>query len=229
MSTANEIQDTPPTDLSPNQWEQAYLRFETRDQELRKFTKRFVDLGARDWPKDSEVVELFCGRGTGLHALAGIGFTRLEGVDLSPALIAEYQGDAICHVADCRELPFAERSKDIMTVQGGLHHLLELPQDLDQTLSEIHRVLRDQGLVVIVEPWKTPFLSFVHWVAARSLARAVWGKIDALAIMMEHERSTYEQWLNRPDEIKSTLSRYFRQQSLSIKWGTFAFVGTPIR
>ena len=50
-------------------WEEAYLRFETPDQEIRKFHKRLVALGAGDWPRDSRIVELLCGRGSGLRAL----------------------------------------------------------------------------------------------------------------------------------------------------------------
>jgi hypothetical protein len=47
-------------------------------------------------------------------------------------------------------------------IPGGLHHLSTLPDDLEQTVSETHRVLRDDGLLLIVEPWVTPLLGFVH-------------------------------------------------------------------
>jgi ubiquinone/menaquinone biosynthesis C-methylase UbiE len=57
-------------------------------------------------------------------------------------------------------------------VQGGLHHLPELPRDLDKTLLEIKRVLRPQGRFVIVEPWHTPFLRIVHAFCNFSLARS---------------------------------------------------------
>ena len=65
-------------------WEAAYLRFETPEQEIRKFVKRLRALGVSKWPRDNEIVELFCGRGNGLRALQSLGFTRVEGVDLSP-------------------------------------------------------------------------------------------------------------------------------------------------
>ena len=78
----------------PDPWEAAYLRFETPEQEIQKFMKRLRKLGADDWPRDCEIVELFCGRGNGLHALERMGFRRLEGVDLSPRLLAQYRGKA---------------------------------------------------------------------------------------------------------------------------------------
>jgi hypothetical protein len=100
-------------------WEAAYLRFETPEQEIEKFTARLLKLGAGEWPRQAEIVELFCGRGNGLHALHRMGFTRLEGVDLSARLLAQYRGGAKCYVSDCRRLPFADRSKDVLIVQGG--------------------------------------------------------------------------------------------------------------
>jgi ubiquinone/menaquinone biosynthesis C-methylase UbiE len=151
--------------LAPDPWEAAYLRFETPEQEIRKFMSRLIRLGAPQWPRDAEIVELFCGRGNGLIALQRLGFTRVEGVDFSPRLLAQFKGSAKCTVADCRQLPFADRSKDILIVQGGLHHLPTLPGDLDQTFSEMQRVLRKNGRVMFVEPWRTPFLTFAHFIS----------------------------------------------------------------
>jgi SAM-dependent methyltransferase len=104
---------------------------------------------------DAHIVELLCGRSNGLEALAQLGFHRLEGVDLSSRLLTQYKGFGMCYVADCRQLPFADHSKDILIVQGGLHHLSFLPGDLEQVLSEVRRVLRKSGRFVVVEPWLT--------------------------------------------------------------------------
>src|SRR5437016_13328250 len=73
-------------------WEAAYQRFETPEEEIRKFTRRLHKFGADSWNRDALVVELFCGRGNGLHALHQFGFHRVEGIDLSPTLAARYQG-----------------------------------------------------------------------------------------------------------------------------------------
>jgi hypothetical protein len=70
-------------------WEAEYLRFETQEEEIRKFTERLRRLGVGGWPRETKIVELFCGRGNGLHALARLGFRNLEGVDLSPRLPRE--------------------------------------------------------------------------------------------------------------------------------------------
>jgi ubiquinone/menaquinone biosynthesis C-methylase UbiE len=222
-----ETNPKPQAALTPDPWEAAYLRFETPDEEIQKFIVRLNRLGAREWPREAEIVELFCGRGNGLIALERLGFTRIEGVDLSPRLIAQFKGSAKCTVADCRKLPFADRSKDVLIVQGGLHHLPDLPDDLDQTFSEMQRVLRKGGRVMFVEPWRTPFLTFVHFVSEIPLVRRNSVKMDAFATMTEHEIRTYTQWLSLPELIKNVARAHFVPVHESFAWGKWNFVGTP--
>jgi hypothetical protein len=57
--------------------------FRNAKEEVLEFIGRLNRLGARQWHRDAEIVKLFCGRGNGLVALQRLGFTRLEGVDLS--------------------------------------------------------------------------------------------------------------------------------------------------
>ena len=221
----DKLQDSAPT----GPWEAAYLRFETPEEEITKFRGRLRRLGAREWPRNAEIVELFCGRGNGLHALERLGFENLEGVDLSPRLLAQYRGPAKTQVADCRTLPFEDRSKDVLIVQGGLHHLPVLPDDLELSLSEMQRVLRDSGRVMLVEPWQTPFLRLAHLVSDQPLMRRLSNKLDALATMTEHERPTYENWLSRPQEVSDLARKYFVPLHESFRWGKWNFVGKPRR
>lgn len=210
-------------------WEAAYLAFETPEQEINKFVRRLIELGGPEWPRDAQIVELFCGRGNGLQALRRMGFTHIEGVDLSPTLLAQYSGDAKCHVSDCRQLPFQTGSKDVLIVQGGLHHLPTLPDDLEQVLAEMQRVLKTGGRVVIVEPWLDPFLRFVHAVSGISLACVLSKKLDALATMIRHERRTYEQWLSQPKLILALSRQHFSPLQERFGWGKWNFVGIPRR
>ena len=210
---------------SVSAWEAAYRRFETPDEEVAKFLKRLNALGAQDWPRDARVVELFCGRGNGLKALERLGFRHLEGIDLSPDLLADYAGPAQTIAADCRALPLDSASRDVIIVQGGLHHLPALPGDLERVLGEVARVLRPAGRFVVVEPWLTPFLRFVHAVSANPIARRLWPKIDALQTMIEHERETYAQWLSQPESILRLLQAHFQTERLRIGMGKLMFVG----
>lgn len=210
---------------NPDLWEDAYQRFETPEQEIRKFIRRLRKLGASDWNRDSQVLDLFCGRGNGLHALEFFGFNRLEGIDLSPTLAARYKGRATIYVGDCRDLPFPDESRDIAIVQGGLHHLPLLPQDLEQTLVQVHRILRAGGRFVVVEPWLTLFLRLTHALCEISLVRKCSKKFDALATMIEHEQKTYNQWLGQANSILEILKKHFEVEHCETAWGKLTFVG----
>lgn len=211
--------------VNPDPWEQAYLRFETPEEEIRKFTRRLRRLGADKWPREARIVDLFCGRGNGMQALHRLGFAQIEGVDLSPTLARQYKGPGTIHVGDCRNLPFADGSKDIAIVQGGLHHLRVLPDDLERTLVQVQRVLRPGGAFIAVEPWLTPFLRLVHFLAYRKTMRAVSGKFDALATMIDYERRTYEQWLGQPRVIRELVERHFTVERWRCAWGKMELVG----
>jgi SAM-dependent methyltransferase len=213
-------------DLLPhNPWEQAYLRFESPEQEIRKFIGRLKFMGARKWPRDAKIAELFCGRGSGLRALHQLGFNDVEGIDLSPSLAAAYAGPGKILVGDCRQLPFESASKDILIVQGGLHHLPVLSDDLDRVLNESGRVLSKDGLLVVVEPWATLFLSVSHALCRSRTIRRLSPKIDALATMIHYERKTYEQWLSHPGLILDSLRKTFRVERSHFRWGKIYFVG----
>lgn len=220
---------TKPEATSIDEWERAYQRFETPDQEIRKFTKRLTWFGAKMWPKQARVVEIFCGRGNGMVALERMGFQHLEGVDLSEQLLEQYHGPAKCIVADCRALPFENESRDIVVVQGGLHHLPTLPDDLDQVLSEVRRILVPGGMFVAVEPWTTLFLKMFHFGCSMQIARRLWSKLDAGAIMIEHEIETYSNWLCQPEAIMKSFDQFFLPIQRRTAWGKLYFLGKPVQ
>lgn len=208
-------------------WEEAYTRFETPEEEVEKFIGRLNKLGQNEWKRDARIVEIFCGRGNGLTALEQLKFTNLEGVDISAELLAKYNGKAKLYEADCRHLPFEDNSRDIIIVQGGLHHLPKFPDDLDQTLSEVSRVLRPDGKFILVEPWLTPFLHLIHFLSQRNPIRRMSNKFDAFAVMTHYEAETYFQWLGQSNEILTLLQKHFVKVSSWQKWGKLVFVGNP--
>jgi len=212
---------------TPNAWEQAYLRFETPEQEQRKFVRRLREGRVGAYPPDAVILDLFSGRGGCAEALRSMGFRRVVSLDLSETLLRARGDTAGCSVADCRELPIADRAIDVATVHGGLHHLPRIPVDLSSTLREVARVLKPDGLFFAVEPWRTPFLDFVHWLCKSPLVRTAYSKIDALATMIELERTTYEEWLDRDREVLATFDQYFTRKWVSIRLGKLYYLGSP--
>ena len=208
-------------------WERAYLRFETPAEEQRKLTGRLRAAGADGWRRDSLILDLFSGGGAGAQALRGLGFSYVVGLDLSPRLLRARRDASACSVADCRELPIASHCIDIAIVQGGLHHLPRIPEDVSSTLREVARVLKPAGLFMAVEPWRTPFLDLVHWLCAWPIARRAYSKLDDLATMIELERPTYGTWLDHAHEILAVFDQHFVRRQLQIRLGKLLYVGVP--
>jgi ubiquinone/menaquinone biosynthesis C-methylase UbiE len=207
------------------EWEAAYSRFETPQQEERKFLARLRRCGVEAWSRDLHIVDIFCGRGGCLNAWRKLGFPRLEGVDLSENLLRQYTGDAQLYVGDCRRMAFPGESRDVICVQGGLHHLDSIPGDLDSVLAEVHRVLRRGGRFVMVEPWMTPFLGLVHAFCRQAVVRTVSPKFKAFNCMIERERRTYFQWLSMHAPIMTSLGRLFEPERVQIGFGKLLWVG----
>ncbi len=210
---------------SDDAWEEAYRRFETPEEEIAKFLTRLRWFGVEQGSRDQQIVELFCGRGNALIAWNQLGFRSLEGVDLSATLISEYQGPARCYVADARELPFEDESRDLLAVHGGLHHLPELKEDLAKALDEVVRVLRPGGRFLVVEPWNTPFLRMVHAAAANPLLQKAFDKFEAFHQLYVHEQETYDRWRNHPELIIDMLEQRFTTEKRSERWGKLYFLG----
>jgi ubiquinone/menaquinone biosynthesis C-methylase UbiE len=209
-------------------WEDAYNRFESKAEEISKFQKRLSFLGAKNWKRDATVVDLFCGSGRNLACLESMGFSNLHGVDLSPRLLNRYSGSAKLYVGDATNLNFPDQWADIVIVQGGLHHLPKLPDHLKKCFDQIHRVLKPNGLFVMVEPWLTPFLAFTHLCCKIRLLRILYSKLDSLAIMIEEEEETYFNWLSIPGAIEEVIHAQFKMKILSKQHGKLLFVGNPI-
>ena len=208
-------------------WERAYQAFETPEQELAKFLGRLREIGADRWDRQSRVLEVCSGRGTGLRAWSALGFRDVLGVDYSYALVTGHRGSGRCVLGDARAIPLASGSRDIVAVQGGLHHLFT-SADVDRALAEMRRIAAPDGHIVIVEPWLTPFLRVVHAACEQPLARRLWPKLDALATMIEEERETYERWLNAPEEHLALIRRHVAPQLLRQRWGKLIVVGSAV-
>ncbi len=207
------------------QWEAAYARFETPEQEIEKFTRRLQRLDIGPGADHLRVVELFAGRANGLEALARLGFRRSFAVDRSFRLISSSPLRHRASAADARELPLLSGSVDLVIVQGGLHHLEKLPDDLDATLSEIARVLRPGGRVYIVEPALTLFLAGAHAICRSRTARRLSRRVDALATMIELEMPVYARWLDDLDDSVARVRAYFETIRVERRWGKLLFAG----
>lgn len=204
-------------------WEAAYSRFETSEQECRKFQGRLRRLGVGGWGSDRRILELFCGRGSGIRAWNALGFSHVTGLDLSRRLLAQYGGQCPVIGGDALALPFRPASFDAVCVQGGLHHLAALAE-VDRALQALREVLRPGGHLLVVEPWMTPYLRAVHFLSGCRIGRLS-KTLDAFATMVACERDTYERWLESGDAILGLFHRHFVIERWDVRWGKVTVVG----
>ena len=121
-----------------------YDRFMRKDREVYEKMYELI----RPVVKDKTVLEL--ATGTGLIARHIIkAAAHIEATDASVEMIAEAKRDnqsAKLHfsVQDMFRLPYADKSFDVVIVSNALHIV---PQP-EKALAEIHRVLRDDGVLI---------------------------------------------------------------------------------
>lgn len=212
----------------PTRWEQAYQRFETPAEERRKFISRLRGIGVERWSRDAGILEVCSGRGNGMVAWRELGFARVCGIDLSPALVGVSALKDSCVVGDACRMPIRTASRDVAIIQGGLHHFPTF--DLVHAgLAEMRRVLKPDGHVIVIEPCRTPYLTLAHFVSELKLVRALSNRMDAFATMTEEEYPLYHTWIDQPDKVLAAIVREFDPISVQRRWGKLVFVGRPRR
>ena len=167
-----------------NFWDKNAGRY---DRFMRKDRAAYEEMYALIWPvvKAKTVLEL--ATGTGLIAKSIVhAAAHIEATDASVELIAEAKRDnqsAKLHfsVQDMFCLPYADKSFDVVIVSNALHIV---PQP-EKALAEIHRVLRDDG--VLIAP------TFTH--AGNSFSGKVRAFFMKLAGFPLHSKWTSEEYL----------------------------------
>lgn len=107
---------------------------------------------AARYARSGKVLDIACGTGYGSRILIDAGAELVVGMDLSPEALAEAakepkSGPIICR-ADATAIPLRTESVDLVTSFETIEHLTH---DVEY-LSELHRVLRPSGVLLLSTP-----------------------------------------------------------------------------
>lgn len=107
-----------------------------------------------------QVLDGMCASGVETGYLISLG-AHVEGLDISEAncLLFEKNWGRPCKVASIHSTGFPSEHFDAIYICGGLHHILPY---LEQTLNEIHRILKKGGRFYFVEPNKKTVLNYLR-------------------------------------------------------------------
>ncbi len=135
---------------------------------MRKKAAEFLNLST---PK--KILDVACGTGSQTYELAKLGH-EVIGIDLSPQMLEQSRKKCDQKLKlsflqqDATNLSFKNSTFDIATISLGLH---DMPFDVDlQVLSEMKRVTKKDGLILIVdhmEPRKNPIARLFYPVIKR--------------------------------------------------------------
>ena len=151
------------TTEAPEGTGQFFAEVELRRQELEPFIERYADFRSTT---GQDVLEIGVGLGTDFVRFARAG-ARIRGVDLTTTAVrlvtqrlAQEGLEGEVEVADAEQLPFPDRSFDVVYSWGVLHHT----PDTAAAISEAIRVLRPGGRLCVMLYGRRSWVAFALWV-----------------------------------------------------------------
>jgi demethylmenaquinone methyltransferase/2-methoxy-6-polyprenyl-1,4-benzoquinol methylase len=149
---------------------------------LRPLRRRVVTMSGAGG--GSNILDVACGTGEQSIAFARAGCS-VTGVDLSEDMLSKARGkvtqdlNITFECRDASELPYEDGTFDVSSISLGLH---DMPQEMGlKVLSEMNRVTKLDGTIIITEHNKSPTLfgSIIHWFMKRFDTRYYQLFIDA--------------------------------------------------
>ena len=101
---------------------------------------------------DDKILEIGCGTATLLKHLKDLGFSELNGCDLSTEAIKEAKTkipNAHFKVANMIDMPYKNDKFNIIIFNGSLHHLPF--EDIVIAIEESYRILKKDGFMIIAD------------------------------------------------------------------------------
>jgi SAM-dependent methyltransferase len=155
--------------------------------------------------KGMYILDAMCASGIETGYLLKQG-ANVVGVDISQKNVNEYnkRWGKPCFLNSIHKTDFSNNTFDAIYICGGLHHVLPL---LNETILEIHRILKPGGLFYFVEPNKDTWVNKI---------RKLWYSIDS-------KFADDEEAISYNNTLKPFLSKGFKEKSVNFG-GNIAYI-----
>lgn len=167
--------------------------------------------------KPGKILDLCCGTGVQTHMIHEVLNTDQEvtGFDLNEGMLKiakSKPGDKknIKFVkGDAADMPFADLTFDTVTISFGLRNLLYENRNSDKHLSEISRVLKEKGRLIILESSKPKnrIIRFFYRIYLHTMVRLTGGMISGDFKAYRYLGRSSGKFL-QPEELQGILSEY---------------------
>ncbi len=185
---------------------------------VREYTQFFHQIGLTGFDRQSRIIDLGCGDGLMACVIAGLGFGRVTGVDISPGNIAIARRragregvDIDFRVDDISDLSWiASHTYDLALMSGTLHHFPTFKAKR-AVVAEVQRMLRPSGLFAGIEPnrWNP------YWYIPILMMKLTWSRLPVSFRYVKCNCTENEQNQLSPRELEGIF------RDLRIKGGAF--------
>src|SRR5690349_12922370 len=99
---------------------------------------------------EQSILEIGCGWGELINELNAKGFSHTSGFDISDEAVAHCQSRGLRNIVkmDVTKMKYEDNSFDLIIASDVLEHV----ENEQQALKEIHRILKEDGLFIIMVP-----------------------------------------------------------------------------
>ncbi len=163
----------------------------------------------------SSILDNGCGPGEFLSFISKKKDVALAGVDISPQMMriaGEKLGEqADIRLGDSEELPWEDNSFDVVVCINAFHHYPN-PQ---KALNEMHRVLKQEGLLILADPWlPSPAIQLTN-LLIRLIASRIYGDVrlyseSEIRRLLEEYQFKFIEW-----ERAGSSAHYFNLRPLA--------------
>jgi SAM-dependent methyltransferase len=141
-----------------SKYEKPDIKLHESEYDINRFDQIVKYLNARNLNRNSHIVEIGCSMGLLLSLLKKNGYTNLYGIDPSPLcvrkVIEQYSIPAAASAISGLS-SIIKKQVDMLIMVGVLEHI----RDLDQTMEELGRVLKQDGKICIVVPDASQYIN----------------------------------------------------------------------